>query len=84
MTLVQVATLTGRLVLGVAPPFLFGLYLLFGATYCYRKGEVGFRSPATVTRQESFPRFMCGVALIALCGIGFIALAVYSLIRGAG
>jgi hypothetical protein len=84
MTVVHVAMLTGRLMLGIAPAFLLGLYLLFGASYCYRKGEVGFRSSATVTRRESLPRFICGVALIALCGVAFIALAIYSLVRGAG
>jgi hypothetical protein len=81
MTLVDIARINGRLVLGIAPALLLGAYLLFGAAYCYRKGEVGFRSPTTVTRQQSFWRFICGVILIALCGAGFIALAVYSIAR---
>jgi len=78
---VDIAAITGRLLLGVTPALLLGLYLLFGAAYCYRKGEVGFRSPATVTRRENFSRFICGIILIALCGAGFIALAVYSIAR---
>jgi len=81
MMLLDVAAITGRLVLGVTPALLLGSYLLFGAAYCYRIGEVGFRSPATVTRQENFSRFICGVILIALCGAGFIALAVYTIAR---
>jgi hypothetical protein len=79
--LIDFAGITGRLVLGVTPALLLGSYLLFGAVYCYRKGEVGFRSPASVTRQESFSRFICGVILIALCRAGFIALAVYTIAR---
>jgi hypothetical protein len=84
MTLVCIAAITGRLLLGVAPALLLGGYLLFGAAYCYRKGEVGLRSPATVRREESVPRFIFGVLLIALWGIGCIALAVYSFIRAIG
>jgi hypothetical protein len=79
----HVAVVTGRLVLGVLPTFLLGGYLLFAAIYCYRKGEVGgLRSPGIVARRESFPRFITGVAIIALWGASCIAMAVYYLVTG--
>jgi hypothetical protein len=76
------AFLTGRLVLGVLPAFLLGGYLLFGAIYCYRKREVGLRSLRTVTRQESFSRFISVLAIIALWGVCCIAMALYYFISG--
>jgi hypothetical protein len=72
----------GRLILSVIPAILFGAYLLFGAAYRYRKGELRLKSPATVTRRESPSRCLFGIALIALWGIGCVALGIYSLIRG--
>ena len=77
-----VAVNTARSLFGVMPALLLGAYLVFGAVYCYRKGEVGFRSPGIARREESPVRFLFGVILLGLGGLAFIALGAYWFIQG--
>jgi hypothetical protein len=65
----------------VMPALLLGAYLVFGAACCYRRGEVGFRSPGIARREDSPVRFLFGVILLGLGGLAFIALGLYSFIQ---
>ena len=69
-----------RALAGTAPLILLGGYLIFGAVFCYRKGEVGWRSPRTVKREDEPIRFFFVVLLLAAGGIFFLLWGVYSLL----
>jgi hypothetical protein len=78
-----VAISTAQALFAVVPALLFGGYLLFGAVYCWRKGEVGgFRSPGIAKREESPVRFLLGVIWLAVGGFAFVALGVYWFVAG--
>ena len=78
----HVGTMTGREVILLAPVFLLGGYLLFGAVYCYRKGEAPTRT-GTVKRTEGVIVFTLIICAITLLGFVGIIAGIHALMRAA-
>ena len=65
----------------LAPLFLLGGYLLFGAVYCYRKGDS--TRTGTVKRTEGVIVFTLVICAITLLGFVGIIAGIHALMRAA-
>jgi len=68
-----------RAIIAVAPLLCLGVYIIFCAAYCYKKGQIGWKGPRIVDRKEDPISFIVVVIWIGAGGLAFVIYAIYSL-----
>ena len=70
-----------RLIFGVIPAFVLGVWLIIGVAYSYCKGETAWKY-GPVSRDESPVRFFALLILLGAAGVFALAAALYTLAIG--